>query len=210
MNAGIGLLAIIISLASAMLIAGNISGGAAASIKPFVSGYINARYEEEILDNMGLDSFSAQDAISEKPELMGEYARECMLVFGFDEKRVEHLAPQAAEIYDSDGMPPTEAAAFMVCTAMAHAVSVILVFIIIMLFISFIKQFFELNFRIQDNADIDLYGGAALGFAQGFIYCTFVCWLLSFCGIIIGKTTLDDGLFSRFFLLIGSVFDIAI
>ena len=79
-----------------------------------------------------------------------------------------------------------------------------------MLFISLIKQIFGLSFRIQDNADADLYGGAALGFAKGVIYCVFLCWLLSFCGIIIGMTALDDGLFSRFFLLPGSLIDMAI
>ena len=74
-------------------------------------------------------------------------------------------------------------------------------------FISLIKQIFGLRFRITDNVDADLYGGAAFGFARGCIYCICLCWLLSFCGNMIGKTTLDDGLFSRFFLLLSNAAD---
>ena len=81
------------------------------------------------------------------------------------------------------------------------------ILLLIMLFISLIKQIFGLRFRITDNVDADLYGGAAFGFARGCIYCICLCWLLSFCGNMIGKTTLDDGLFSRFFLLLSNAAD---
>ena len=209
-NAGISLLAIIVSLAGAMLLSGEMSGGAAYIIRPFVSGYIDSQYEEKVLDNMGIEGLGADEAIAAEPELMSEYANECMLAFGFNEDRASLLSPRAAEIYGAGGTTPTAAVSQAICEAIAFAACMILMFILIMLFISFIKQFFDLSFRIQDNADVDLYGGAALGFAQGFIYCVFLCWLLSFCGIIIGMTTLSDGLFSRFFLMFGSVIDTAI
>lgn len=210
MNAGISLLTMIISLAGAMLLAGRMSEGAVYIIKPFVSGYIDSQYEEEVLENMGLEGLGADEAIAAAPEHMEEYARECMLAFGFNEKRVSTLAPIASDIYRTGDMSPAAATSTEMCRAMAFAVCMILMFILIMLFISLIKQIFGLSFRIRDNDDADLYGGAVLGFAQGFIYCVFLCWLLSFCGIIIGMTTLDDGLFSRFFLLPGSLIDMAI
>lgn len=209
-NAGISLLALIISLAGAMLLSSGMSDSAAYIIRPFVSGYIDSQYEEKVLDNMGIEGLGAEEAIAAEPELMAEYANGCMLAFGFDKARASLLSPVAAGIYNDGGTSPTDAASEAICGAAAFASCMILMFILIMLFISFIKQFFDLSFRIQDNADIDLYGGAALGFAQGFIYCVFLCWLLSFCGIIIGMTTLSDGLFSRFFLMFGSVLDKAI
>lgn len=91
--------------------------------------------------------------------------------------------------------------------AVAYAICSVIFFLLIMLFISLIKQIFGLRFRITDNVDADLYGGAAFGFARGCIYCICLCWLLSFCGNMIGKTTLDDGLFSRFFLLLSNAAD---
>ena len=209
-NAGISLLALMISLAGAMLLSSEMSGGAAYIIKPFISGYLDSQYEDEVLDSIGVEGIGADEAIAAEPELMADYANESMLAFGFNEKRASLLSPRAAEIYGSGGTAPEDAVSSVICEAVAFAVCMILMFILIMFFISFIKQFFGLSFRIQDNADIDLYGGAALGFAQGFIYCVFLCWLLSFCGIIIGMTTLEDGLFSRFFLLPGSVIDTAI
>ena len=209
-NAGISLLALVISLVGARLLSGEISGGAAYIIRPFVSGYIDSQYEEKVLDNMGIEGLGADEAIAAEPELMGEYANECMLAFGFDKTRASLLSPRADRIYSGGDTNPTAAVSQAICEAISFAACMILMFILIMLFITFIKQFFDLSFRIQDNADVDLYGGAALGFAQGFIYCVFLCWLLSFCGIIIGMTTLSDGLFSRFFLMFGSVLDKAI
>lgn len=209
-NAGISLLALVLSLAGAMLLSGKMADGAAYILRPFVAGYIDSQYEEAVLDGMGIEGVGADEAIAAEPSLMAGYANECMLAFGFDAGLSSRLSPAAAEIYGDGVLSPTDAVSQTICTAIAYAVCMILMFILIMLFISFIKQIFELSFRIRDNADVDLYGGAALGFAQGFIYCVFLCWLLGFCGIIIGMTTLSDGLFSRFFLMLGSVFDKAI
>lgn len=209
-NAGISLMSIVASLAAAMLLSGAISGGAAYIISPFVSGYIDSQYEEKVLENMGIYDIGADEAISAEPELMDEYAGKCMLEFGINGDRAEHLSPRAEEIYGAGDASPTDAVSLAICEAFSFVLCMILMFIIIMIFISLIKQIFNLNFRIQDNVDLDLYGGAAFGCVSGFIYCIFMCWLLSFCGIIIGMDTLNDGLFSRFFLLPGNLIDMAI
>lgn len=209
-NALINLAAITASLTAALLLSGAVSGGAAYIISPFVTGYIDSQYEERVLQNMGINDLGADEAISVEPELMGEYAYECMLAFGINSDRAAHLSPRAAEIYDAGETEATQAVSDTICGAFSFVLCMILMFIIIMIFISLIKQIFNLNFRIQDNVDLDLYGGAAFGCVSGFIYCIILCWLLSFCGIIIGTDTLNDGLFSRFFLLPGTLIDMSI
>ena len=37
-------------------------------------------------------------------------------------------------------------------------------------------------------------------FIRGFLYCVLLCWVLSFFGIVIGRTTLEDTALARFFL----------
>lgn len=209
-NAGINLAGIVVSLTAAALLSGAISGGAAYIISPFVGGYIDSQYEEKVLENMGIDAIGADEAISAEPNKMDEYAYECMLAFGINADRAAHLSQMAAELYNEGDARATDAVALTICEGLSFALCMILMFIIIMIFISLIKQIFDLNFRIQDNVDLDLYGGAAFGCVSGFIYCIFLCWLLGFCGIIIGADTLYEGLFSRFFLLPGTLIDMAI
>ena len=48
--------------------------------------------------------------------------------------------------------------------------------------------------------NLDEIGGAVVGFIKGFIYCVLVCWLLSFMGLVIGRTTLAETTLARFFL----------
>ena len=153
------------------------------------------------------DETRIEDTIKERPELLTPYAESCLESLGFNERRAESYCANAQKVYSSYEIDATTAAAHAGSEAVAYAICSVIFFLLIMLFISLIKQIFGLRFRITDNVDADLYGGAAFGFARGCIYCICLCWLLSFCGNMIGKTTLDDGLFSRFFLLLSNAAD---
>lgn len=155
----------------------------------------------------GIDETRIEDTIKERPELLTPYAESCLESLGFNERRAESYCANAQKVYSSYEIDATTAAAHAGSEAVAYAICSVIFFLLIMLFISLIKQIFGLRFRITDNVDADLYGGAAFGFARGCIYCICLCWLLSFCGNMIGKTTLDDGLFSRFFLLLSNAAD---
>ena len=168
---------------------------------------MDSQLEAEAARSDGIDETRIEDTIKERPELLTPYAESCLESLGFNERRAESYCANAQKVYSAYEIDATTAAAHAGSEAVAYAICSVIFFLLIMLFISLIKQIFGLRFRITDNVDADLYGGAAFGFARGCIYCICLCWLLSFCGNMIGKTTLDDGLFSRFFLLLSNAAD---
>ena len=191
-NAAISLLAVIIAVTGGLAISSSAAPSAAYPLRPLLAGYLDSQLEAEAARSAGIDETRIEDTIKERPELLTPYAESCLESLGFNERRAESYCANAAHA-------GSEAVAYAICS--------VIFFLLIMLFISLIKQIFGLRFRITDNVDADLYGGAAFGFARGCIYCICLCWLLSFCGNMIGKTTLDDGLFSRFFLLLSNAAD---
>ena len=63
----------------------------------------------------------------------------------------------------------------------------------------------NLSFRLPNLESVDEIGGAILGFAQGFLYCVLLCWLLSYLGVLIGKETMSHTTLGRFFLIFDSL-----
>lgn len=176
-------------------------------LRPFLAGYIDSQLETEAARAAGIDETRIEDTIREAPELLTPYAESCLESLGFNEMRAENYCGNAQRIYSNYEIDATTAAAHAGSEAVAYAICAVIFFLLAMLLISLIKQIFGLRFRITDNENVDLYGGAAFGFLRGCVYCTGLCWLLSFCGNMIGKQTLDDGLFSRFFLVLSNMAD---
>lgn len=206
-NAAISLFAVIIAVTGGLAISSSAAPSAAYPLRPLLAGYLDSQLEAEAARSAGIDETRIEDTIKEKPELLTPYAESCLESLGFNEKRAESYCANAQKVYSAYEIDATTAAAHAGSEAVAYAICSVIFFLLIMLFISLIKQIFGLRFRITDNVDADLYGGAAFGFARGCIYCICLCWLLSFCGNMIGKTTLDDGLFSRFFLMLSNAAD---
>lgn len=206
-NAAISLAAVVIAALCGFLIASSAAPSMAYPLRPFLAGYIDSQLETEAARCAGIDETRIEDTIKENPELLTPYAESCLKSLGFNEMRAKNYCGNAEKIYSDYEIDATTAAAHAGSEAVAYAICAVIFFLLTMLLLSLIKQIFGLRFRITDNVDIDLYGGAAFGFLRGFVYCICLCWLLSFCGNMIGKTTLDDGLFSRFFLLLSNVAD---
>lgn len=206
-NSAISLAAVLIAVSCSLLLASGAAQSMAYPLRPFLAGYIDLQLEEEAARHAGIDETRIEETISQKPELLTPYAESCLESLGFNARRAASYCPNAQRVYSSYDIDATTAAAHAGSEALAYAICALLFFPLIMLLISLIKQIFGLRFRIRGNDDLDLYGGAACGFARGLIYCICLCWLLSFCGNVIGKTTLDDGLFSRLFLVLSNAAD---
>ena len=206
-NAAISLAAIVIASLCGLVIASSAAPSMAYPLRPFLAGYIDSQLETEAARAAGIDDTRIEDTIREDPELLTPYAESCLESLGFNEMRAKSYCGNVQSIYSEYEIDATTAAAHAGSEAVAYAICSVIFFLLAMLLISLIKQIFGLRFRITDNADIDLYGGAAFGFACGCVYCTGLCWLLSFCGNMIGRQTLDDGLFSRFFLMLSNAAD---
>ena len=72
---------------------------------------------------------------------------------------------------------------------------------LLLIFMVAVANMFNLSFRLPNMENLDEVGGAVLGFAEGFVYCVLICWVLSYLGLIIGKDTMNGTTMGRFFLL---------
>ena len=206
-NAAISFVSLVLAAVVGLFISSGAADDAAYLLRPFIAGCIDSQYEMQAAENAGIDSSRIEMTISEQPELVLPYAEECLKSLGFSSYRASHYAQKGAGIYNETELDATMSVSQAGSAAIAYAIGAVFMAMLILLLISIIKQAFGLRFRITDNADADIYGGAAFGFGYGFVCCICLCWVLSFCGILIGNRTLDDGLFSRFFLLLSTMAD---
>ena len=193
-----GLLAIVIALFGGSLLSSAYSGEVIPALEPFVDGYIDSQQNrEEVLDSLGYGNSdkSLNDILAEDPSLRYDYAYECMERIGFYEKRSEEMATEAVAYADSENVSMTEAVVAVLCRAITHVGGLMLAFLLILIFLIAIANVGNLSFRLPNMETLDEIGGAVLGFLKGFIYC-----VLSFFGLIIGKSTMSDTVLGRFFL----------
>ena len=207
-NAGIAFLTMLIAFFGGLAISSAAAPSVAYPLRPFVAGVIDVEVEDKAAAAAGIDPVAVDDTIAASPELLRPYSIYCLEYIGLHEQRAEHYAPKAQRIYAEYDLDATTASAHAGAEAVAYATLSVVFFGLIILLISLIRQVFGLRFRITDNAEVDIYGGAAFGFLLGFLICTYLCWLLSFCGHFIGGSSLSDALFGRFFMLPGAVADV--
>lgn len=198
-----GLLAIVIALFGGSLLSSAYSGEVIPALEPFVDGYVDSQQNrEEVLDSLGYGNSdkSLNDILAEDPSLRYDYAYECMERIGFYEKRSEEMATKAVAYADSENVSMTEAVVAVLCRTITHVGGLMLGFLLILIFLIAIANVGNLSFRLPNMETLDEIGGAVLGFVKGFIYCVLLCWVLSFFGLIIGKSTMSDTVLGRFFL----------
>lgn len=198
-----GILALIVGLFGACLLSSSYSGEAMTALKPFVSGYVESVASTEATEKLGINEkgLSLSDAVAADPTLAEKYCRACFEAAGFHERRSDDLAQEAVRLSEEQSISLTEAVETVSCETVCYVGGVVLAFALIIVFLYMIANLTNLSFRLPNKPDVDEIGGAIAGFAKGFLYCVFFCWLLSFFGIVIGKTTLSDTLLGRFFLM---------
>lgn len=197
------LIAIIIALFGGTLLSSAYSGEVIPALEPFVDGYVNsADTREDILDKLGYGSsdLSLRDILDNDPSLRYDYAFECMKTLGLHDLRADELATKAVNLADRESLEMPQAVVDVQCDAITYVGALVIAFLLILIAIVAVANLFNLSMRIPNMETLDEVGGAALGFAKGFIYCVLLCWVLSFIGIAIGRHTVDQTLLARFFL----------
>lgn len=199
-----GILAITVALLGGNLLSSTYSGEIIPAFEPFIDGFIDSQNTRTvILEDMGYgeSDLSLEDILGSDESLCYDYAYDCMIVVGFHDSRAEELASRAVELHnggEADNM--TEAVVGVICSTLTYVGCYTVAFLLILIFLVAIANIGNLSFRLPNMENLDEIGGAALGFLKGFLYCILLCWVLSFLGIIIGKTTLGSTTLARFFL----------
>ena len=198
-----GVLAIIIAVFGGTLLSSAYAGEVVPALEPFVDGYVDSqKSRDQMLENMGYgdSDLSLEDIIAEDPSLRYDYASEAMRLMGFHEKRTEELADKAIELSETTGASLTEAIVAVLCDTITYVAGLTIAFLLILILLIAFANVLNLSLRLPNMETLDEVGGAVIGFAQGFVYCVFLAWFLSFFGIIIGRGTLENTVLAKFFL----------
>lgn len=198
-----GVLAIIISVFGGTILSSAYAGELVPALEPFVDGYVDSQKNRDImLENMGYgkSELSLEDILIDDPSLRYDYAEEAMRLMGFNDRRAEELSVKAIQLSEETGANLTDAVVAVLCDTITYVAGLTIAFLLILIMLTAIANVFNMSLRLPNMETLDEVGGAVIGFVQGFVYCTFLAWFLSFFGIIIGKTTLDSTVLARFFL----------
>ena len=203
-----GILAIIISLLGASIVSAAYAHEVVPALEPFVSGYLDShRNRDAILERMGYGSseLSLEDILAQDTSLRYDYAYESLTDLGLYSKRAEDLARKAVTIAEETGVTMTQAIVTVLCDTITSVGTMVIAFLLILILLVAVASIGNLSFRLPNLENLDEIGGAMLGFAEGFLFCILLCWLLSFLGIIIGKETMAHTTLGRFFLIFDSL-----
>lgn len=198
-----GILAIVVALLGGSLLASAYSQEVVPALEPFVDGYIDSQKNRTaILENMGYgdSELSLNDILQQDSSLKYDYAYEALTSIGIYSRPAEKLAVTAVEKSIELEIDMTDAVVTVICETITYVATMALAFLLILIFLIAVANVGNLSFRLPNMENLDEIGGCLVGFVKGFIYCVLFCWLLSFMGIIIGKTTMGHTTLGRFFL----------
>ena len=198
------LLAIIIALLGGSIVAAAYSHEVVPAFEPFVDGYVDSSsMRKTVLERMGYgeSDLSLEDILAADTSLRHDYAYETLREVGMYSQRAEEMASEAVALADSSGMTMTDAVVSVLCETVTYLVAVAIGFMLLLILMVAIANMCNLSFRLPNMENVDEIGGAVLGFAEGFMYCVLICWVLSYFGLVIGRDTMNGTTLGRFFLL---------
>lgn len=199
-----GLLAIIIALFGGSLLSGAFSAEVIPALRPFVDGYVSSQDSRDaVLEKLGYgeSDYSLNDILAADPSLKYDYAYECMRIIGFYDDRAEELAEKTVKLAAEGNESIQDAVVDVQCDTVTYVAGISIGFIMILILLIGIANFFNLSMRLPNMENLDEIGGAVLGFVKGMLYCILLCWLLSFLGFVIGRETLGGTTLGKFFLI---------
>ena len=198
------LLAAIISLYGASLVSQAYSYEVVPVLRPFVSGYIQNRMENEVLEDLGIDdtSLSVEDGLSGDPSLRHDFCAACYASTGIYADAADQMATEAEEYAAANGATIQESVVEVFCIRAAYVAGVALVFIVFLIALTALGNIPNLSFKIPNMDTLNDAGGAVMGLVNGMVYCILLCWALRFLGLVIGRDTLENTILAKFFISI--------
>ncbi len=199
----IGILVVVIALYGGSLLSSKYAHQVVPVLEPFVNGYVDSqKTRADALESMGYGNsdLSLEDVLAQDSSLRYDYAYECVTGMGLSKATSEKLAEKSVAYADSQGVHMTEAVVAVLCDTITYVGGLIIAFLMILILLVAITNFGNISFKFPKMPMLDYVGGGVLGLAKGFLYCTLLCWFLSFFGIILGEGTLEHTALAKFFL----------
>lgn len=196
-----GILVIVISMYGANLLSNTYSFEVIDALRPFASGYLEKKINEEVQPALGLEDgeLSVSDFLEENPDKAVEFGILCYKSIGIYEKSADTMAREAKTYASAQKVSHTDAVTEILCIRISYVIGFVLGFLLIAIVLTVIGNLPNLSYKIPNLEVVNDAGGAVLGVITGISFCCLLVWALKFTGILLSQKTLaETHLASRF------------
>ena len=200
-----GILVIIVAVYGANLLANTFSYEVLPVMRPFASGYIESRINEDdkgVLAELGYDDvdLSLRDLIVQHPDLKTDLCKLTFERFGLSGTVTDQLTDETLA-YSKDGDTDLiHSIAEILCRRLSFVVCFLLAFILIAILLTVIGNLSNLSFKIPGIDLVNDIGGAVLGVITGVMFCFVAAWVLKYTGLVIKEHVLADTWLTSMFI----------
>ena len=198
---------LLVSLYGATVIANEFSMEVVVAVKPFAGGYIEGIFASDVPELLGYDlnEYSINDVVASDPEKAYDVAKATFRCMGVYEKTAAKLAETAQVYATENGVPLRSAIIDVTCNTGVYAATVVLCFMILLIFLTFLGNIPNLSFRLPNMEEMDEIGGAIVGVVRGALLGMLAVWALKFMGSLIGEDTISSTILAKLYDKIGII-----
>lgn len=204
-----GLLVIIISLYGGHLLSTTFSYEVIPALKPFVSGYLEAKVSTGLYDALGYEAddngeydveLSVHDLFEQYPQQRQAVVKNAYKSLGVYDATATQMAEEAEEYADEYGAEMSDGAIYVFCQRFTYYLGLILGFALVAIVLTVVGNLLNIGFKFPALDIINGIGGAAIGLLTGMCFCIVLAWVFRFTGKLLPEDTLETTRVASWFL----------
>ncbi len=203
------ILVILLSVFGAQLLSEAYAYEVIPALKPFVSGYMESRVEDQAYTLLGYEAdengdynvtYSLNDLLEVNPEIIHSVYRQSYTSLGISDAAAEKMATKADSYREENACSVVEAAVYVMCQTVTWVLGFALAFLLLFIAMTVIVNLPNLSLRIPFVGLVNDLGGLGLGIVTGFLFCSLILWFCQYLGIVLPEDTLRSSNAAAYFM----------
>lgn len=203
------ILVILLSVFGAQLLSEAYAYEVIPALKPFVSGYMESRVEDQAYTLLGYEAdengdynvtYSLNDLLDVNPEIIHSVYRQSYTSLGISDAAAEKMATKADSYREENGCSVVDAAVYVMCQTVTWVLGFALAFLLLFIAMTVIVNLPNLSLRIPFVGLVNDLGGLGLGIVTGFLFCSLILWFCQYLGIVLPEDTLRSSNAAAYFM----------
>ncbi len=203
------ILVILLSVFGAQLLSDAYSYEVIPALKPFVSGYMESRVEDQAYTLLGYEAdeegnynvtYSLNDLLEVNPEIIHSVFRQSYMTLGISDAAAERMAAKADSYREENACSVVDAAVYVMCQTVTWVLGFALAFLLLFIAMMVVVNLPNLSLRIPFVGLVNDLGGLGLGIVTGFLFCSLILWFCQYLGLVLPEDTLRSSNAAAYFM----------
>lgn len=203
------ILVILLSVFGAQLLSEAYAYEVIPALKPFVSGYMESRVEDQAYTLLGYEAdengdynvtYSLNDLLDVNTEIIHSVYRQSYTSLGISDAAAEKMATKADSYREENGCSVVDAAVYVMCQTVTWVLGFALAFLLLFIAMTVIVNLPNLSLRIPFVGLVNDLGGLGLGIVTGFLFCSLILWFCQYLGLVLPEDTLRSSNAAAYFM----------